>query len=247
MARPTRDTIQSGVNGWDATVNDNNIKIFDKPFAIHEHTGDESDITSTFAPASYDNCLVWVDHTVDGWTPYHSDGSTWATFSSRFGGGGPFTSLSDVPTSYSGQGGKTVAVNSGETALEFVTPTHPLQSLIVVLSDETTAIPAAATNVMTFRMPAATLSSSPLGVRISLNSATTTGTVTVDINVNGSTILSTKLTIDATEKTSVTAAVAAVISTAAITDDDIISVDIDDHGDGTATGLKLTLLYAGDL
>ena len=87
MARPARDTIQNGVNGWDATINDNLIRLFDRPLAIHEHTGDESDLAATFAAASYDNCLVWVDHTVTGWTLYHSDGSTWEAFTTRFTSG----------------------------------------------------------------------------------------------------------------------------------------------------------------
>jgi hypothetical protein len=280
MARPSRDTIQSGVNGWDATTNDNFIRTFDGPFPIHEHTGDESDLAATFPVASYDNCLVWVDHTIDGWVPYHSDGSTWDKFFTRFAGASPFTTLTDTPASYSGEANKLVAVNAGETALEFITapaetflslsdtpanftsdglksvrvntgetalefytPAVVKQFLIVALTDESSAIGSIATDVMTFRMPASTLTSSPLGMRISLNTATTTGIVTVDVNVNGSTILSTKLTIDATEKTSDTAAAAAVISTSAIADDDIISVDIDGIGDGTAKGLKLTMIY----
>lgn len=36
-------------------------------------------------------------------------------------GGGTFTGLSDTPANFTGSGGKTVKVNSGETALEFVT------------------------------------------------------------------------------------------------------------------------------
>ena len=36
------------------------------------------------------------------------------------GGGGTFTSLSDVPGTYVGQGERIVAVNPGETALEFI-------------------------------------------------------------------------------------------------------------------------------
>jgi hypothetical protein len=159
-----------------------------------------------------------------------------------------FTGLTDTPANFTGDGLKAVRVNTGETALEFFDAAGVAkQFMVVALSDETTSIGAIATDVMTFRMPAGILTSTPLGVRISLNSATTTGLVTVDINVNGATILSTKLTIDATEKTSVTAATAAVISAATITDDDIVSVDIDGVGDGTANGLKLTLIYEDNL
>jgi hypothetical protein len=50
------------------------------------------------------------------------------------------------------------------------------------------------------------------------------------------------LTIDNTEKTSVTAATPATITTPAILDDAEITVDIDQIGDGTAKGLKITLI-----
>lgn len=79
------------------------------------------------------------------------------------------------------------------------------------------------------------------GVRSSLIDASSSGLVTVDINVNGSTILSTKLSIDATEKTSTTAATPAVISNSTITDDAEITFDIDAAGND-AKGLIVTLL-----
>lgn len=78
-------------------------------------------------------------------------------------------------------------------------------------------------------------------VRASLFDASSSGVVTVDINVNGSTILSTKLTIDATELTSETAATPPVISSASIADDDSITFDIDTAGTD-AKGLIVTLI-----
>lgn len=106
-------------------------------------------------------------------------------------------------------------------------------------SDETTAL-TAGTGKITFRMPhTMTLSA----VRASLTTAQDTGLIlTVDINKNGVSILSTKLTIDNTEKTSLTAATAAVISDTALPDDAEITVDIDQIGDGTGKGLKITLI-----
>ena len=106
-------------------------------------------------------------------------------------------------------------------------------------SDETTALTAGTAKV-TFRMPyAMTLTA----VRASLTTAQASGSIfTVDINEGGSTILSTKLTIDNTEKTSTTAATPAVISDTALADDAEITIDIDQIGDGTATGLKITLI-----
>ena len=65
--------------------------------------------------------------------------------------------------------------------------------------------------------------------------------MTIDINQGGASILSTKLTIDQGEKTSTTAAVPAVISTIALTDDAEITVDIDGAG-ADAAGLKIVLI-----
>jgi hypothetical protein len=66
--------------------------------------------------------------------------------------------------------------------------------------------------------------------------------LTVDVNQNGTSIISTKLTFDNTEKTTVTAATQPVISTSALTDDAEITVDIDQVGASGATGLKITLI-----
>ena len=106
-------------------------------------------------------------------------------------------------------------------------------------SDETTALTTGTAKV-TFRMPhAMTLTS----VRASLSTAQSSGSIfTVDINEGGTSILSTKLTIDNTEKTSTTAATAAVISDSALADDAEITIDIDQIGDGTAKGLKVVLI-----
>ena len=133
--------------------------------------------------------------------------------------------------------GTTVKILASEIAR--LARTLSPQALIVAASDETTAL-TAGTGKVFFRMPFAfTLT----GVRASLTTAQASGsTLTVDINESGSSVLSTKLTIDNTEKTSTTAATAAVISDASLADDAEMSVDIDTVGDGTAKGLKVTLL-----
>jgi hypothetical protein len=118
----------------------------------------------------------------------------------------------------------------------------PTEAMVIACSDETTAL-SAGTGVVTFRMPYAfTLT----GARASLTTAQAAdgggGIFTVDINEAGVSILSTKLTIDNTERTSVTAATAAVISDAALADDAEITIDIDQVGDGSAKGLKVTLI-----
>jgi hypothetical protein len=80
-------------------------------------------------------------------------------------------------------------------------------------------------------------------VRASLATAQTSGSIfTVDINESGTSILSTKLTIDNGEETSTTAATPAVISDSSLADDAKMSVDIDQIGDGTAKGLKVVLI-----
>jgi hypothetical protein len=111
--------------------------------------------------------------------------------------------------------------------------------LVVAASDETTAL-TAGTAKITFRMPrAVTLTA----VRASLTTAQASGNIfTVDINEAGTSILSTKLTIDNTENTSTTAATPPVISDTALADDAEMTIDIDQIGDGTAKGLKVTLI-----
>ena len=105
-------------------------------------------------------------------------------------------------------------------------------------SDEKTTAISADTGVFSFRMPFAF---TVTGVRASLQTASTSGVVTIDINESGTTILSTKLTIDQDEKTSTTAATAAVISDSGLADDAEITIDIDGAGTG-AKGLKVTLI-----
>jgi phage-related tail fiber protein len=113
------------------------------------------------------------------------------------------------------------------------------ESLIIACSDETTAL-TAGNGKITFRMPYAFTVSE---VRASLTTAQTSGSIfTVDFNESGTTIFSTTLTIDNTEKTSTTAATPAVISDTSLADDAEITIDIDQIGDGSAKGLKVCLI-----
>ena len=110
--------------------------------------------------------------------------------------------------------------------------------IMTAASDEITAI-VTATDVMQFRMPYAMTGSE---IRASLGSACATGTFTVDVNVGGVSVFSTLLTVDATEKSSTSAAIPAVLSVTAWADDAIVTIDVDGQGDGTATGLKITMI-----
>lgn len=113
-----------------------------------------------------------------------------------------------------------------------------IQMIPIAASDESTAL---TTGIkVTFRMPyALTLTA----IKASLTTAQATGAIfTIDMHKAGTTIFSTKPTIDNTEKTTATAATASVLSTTAIAADDEIDVEVQAIGDGTAKGLKVYLL-----
>jgi hypothetical protein len=111
--------------------------------------------------------------------------------------------------------------------------------MVIALSDETTAITASPGKV-TFRAPyAMTLYQIP---RCSLTTVGTTTTV-LDLKVNGVSVLGTvKLSIDANEKTSTTAAALTTIASASVADDAEITIDVTTAGTG-AKGLKFVLYY----
>lgn len=113
------------------------------------------------------------------------------------------------------------------------------QCIPIACSDETTALTAGAAKV-TFHMP---FSMTLTEVFAGLTTPQTSGSIfTVDVNESGASILSTKITIDNAEETSLTAATAPVISDASLGKGAKITVDIDQIGDGTAKGLKIYLI-----
>ena len=112
--------------------------------------------------------------------------------------------------------------------------------ICIKCSDETTAI-TTGTNKARFRMPfAATLTA----VRAAVNTQPTGSTIIIDINESGTTVMSTnKLSIDASESTSVTAATPAGITDSALADDAEISIDFDQVGSSTAgAGVSVWLI-----
>ena len=127
---------------------------------------------------------------------------------------------------------------AGSGAFEsFITKTF--ESIICSVTEEDANV-ATGTGLITFRIPyAMTLT----GVRASVKTAPTGSTIIVDVNESGSSVLSTKLSIDAGETTSTTAATAPVISDSALADDSEITIDVDQVGSSTAgAGLKVYLL-----
>ena len=112
------------------------------------------------------------------------------------------------------------------------------QSFIIACSDETTLLTTG--TKVTWRSPYAFTITE---VRASLTTVATGSTVIIDINESGTTILSTKITIDASESTSTTAATPPVISDSALADDSEITIDIDQIGSSNAgKGLKVEII-----
>jgi hypothetical protein len=124
------------------------------------------------------------------------------------------------------------------TAIGVATAAEAKQETIcIAVGDETTGLTTGTAKV-TFRMPFALTN---VTVRASVTTAPTGASLIVDINETGSTIMTTnKLSIDATEKTSTTAATAAGVTDADLADDAEITIDIDQVGSTVAgAGLKV--------
>lgn len=116
-------------------------------------------------------------------------------------------------------------------------------AMTIACSDETTAL---TTGVKVTTRVAFEFNLS--SVRASLTTAQISGSLlTVDIKKNGTSVLSTLITIDNGEKSSFTALTQPVITTGVMGIDDEIQVEITQVGDGTATGLKVHLIgtYSG--
>lgn len=113
-----------------------------------------------------------------------------------------------------------------------------VETLMIAISDETTDLTTGTAKV-TFRMP---FRMNPVtAVRASLTAASSSGTPTFNINEAGASILSTKITIDVSEKTSTTAAAPPVLSDTDLADDAEMTIDIDVAGTG-AKGAKIYII-----
>jgi hypothetical protein len=119
------------------------------------------------------------------------------------------------------------------------TYTNPTLSFIVSLTAED-GDATVADDLAQIRMPFAF---ELTAVRAFCNTAPTGATLTFDIEEAGSSILSTLITIDATEKTSTTATTPPVINDSTLADDAIISFNCDQIGSTVAgAGIKLVLI-----
>jgi hypothetical protein len=147
-------------------------------------------------------------------------------------------SRSDTATKYKviydGVAYKGLLTEDGEFLVESIASGVIIpDAFCVSISDETTDLTTGSAK-RTFRMPyAMTLDSD--GLRASVSTAPVGSTIIIDVNEGGSTIMDTnKLSIDATEETSTTAATAAGITDVDLADDAEITIDIDQIGSGTA-------------
>ena len=118
-------------------------------------------------------------------------------------------------------------------------------AMIIACSDETTNLTSTGNPKVTFRAPFAM---TIVGVRATLTTAASGASkLEVDINKGDSpvSILDTRITIDAGEKTSTTADILPVLNSTNrnITNDEQISIDIDNPGTTPGKGLKVTILY----
>ena len=219
---------------------------------------DSSNYVGFKSPATVTTNLVWTLPATDGTTGQALTTNGSAVLSWATAGGGSVTigtNAADVLSAAAGEitaddaaADKIVFWDDSASKLTYLamgdgvaidgTTIYAQDWFVIAASDEATDL-ATGTNKVYFRMPyAGTL----LAVRASVNTAPTDANIEVDINEAGSTILSTKLSIDASEKTSTTAAVPAVISDSALADDAEITIDIDQVGSTVAgKGLKVYL------
>ena len=136
--------------------------------------------------------------------------------------------------------GNATAIGAGVIVLADIATAAKTESLIIAAGDETTAL-TVADGKTEFQMPYAfTLTD----VRATLTTAgSTSGVTTIDVEDDGASIFSTLLTIDSTEKTSTSAATAAVISGATIADGSIMKINVDVlSGGATEAGLKIAFI-----
>lgn len=114
----------------------------------------------------------------------------------------------------------------------------------IALSDETSDNTASSTvPKVTFRMPFAMTITS---LRCSLTKAATGGELVVDVHLSGATIMTTnKLSVDASELTSTTAATSHTLTTTSVSDDSLLELFIDQVGtttDNTGEGVKIWII-----
>jgi hypothetical protein len=139
--------------------------------------------------------------------------------------------------------GNATTIASGSVDIGMVSVAAKTEMIAIALGDESTVLATASTTVpvVTYHMPYAfTLTDVKVGLTVA---GTGAGLVTIDVHEAGTTVLSTKVTVDATEKTSGTATTAMVISDSALAVDSLIEIFVDVvDTDNVASGAKVYLI-----
>jgi hypothetical protein len=140
-------------------------------------------------------------------------------------------------------GATALTIGADKVLLSMVAPAAKTESISIALGDEETVLAAASTTVpvTTFHMPYGfTLTDVKVGCTVA---GTGAALLTVDVHEAGTTVLSTKVTVDATEKTSGTATTPMVISNSALAVDSLIEIFVDViDTDNVASGVKVYLI-----
>lgn len=176
----------------------------------------------------FPNAIIYTDNlTSDRIIRFPNNDGTLVTSASP-----TFTGIPTAPTAPAGDNSTKIATTA------FVLENTKKVELQYALSDETTDLTIG--TLLKFRMPfAMTLTS----VRISTNTAPTGSAIIVDVKESGTSIFSTLLSIDISEKTSVTAATPAVISDTNLADDAEIEISTTQVGSTVkGNGLKITFI-----
>ena len=141
------------------------------------------------------------------------------------------------------EGAVATTIGANKVLLSMVAPAAKTEFIAIALGDESTVLAAASTTVpvVTYHMPYGfTLTN----VKVGLTAAGTGAALaTFDVHEAGVTVLSTKVTVDASEKTSATAATQPVISDSALAADSLIEIFVDlVDTDNLAAGAKVYLI-----
>ena len=128
--------------------------------------------------------------------------------------------------------------NTAEDAAEILSEAR--EEVVTVELVGATTLPASQTDAAYYRMPwAATLTA----VKANRNGTNSNGSVTIDVNEGGTSVLSTEITIDVSESSSLDAATPAVISDSALANDALLTFDIDSANTSDEGPLTVTLYF----
>ena len=142
------------------------------------------------------------------------------------------------------EGAVATTIGANKVLLSMVAPAAKTEAIGIACGDETTVL-SVADGVTEFQLPYGFELTS---VRATLTTAgTTSGVTTIDIEDDGTSIFATLLTIDATEKTSTSAATAfdftASASSLTLGDGSVMKINVDGlSGGATEAGLKIWLI-----